>query len=136
MTYGYIIAGVEGARSRLRTDVLDIVHLHSCPLETLKVGDVIAALSHLHEQGKIRAAAYSGENAELSWAIKSGHFGSVACSVNLFGQGPCIPHCQPLLQREWALSPNGCSAMRYGDTRSTGGRLLPNVLGADADTGF
>ena len=85
-TYGCIIAGVEEALSRLRTDVIDIVHLHSCPLETLKAGDVIAALSRVREQGKIRVAAYSGENAELSWAIKSGHFGSLECSLNLFDQ--------------------------------------------------
>lgn len=86
-TYGCIIAGVDEALSRLRTDVIDIVHLHSCPLETFKGGEVITALSRMREQGKIRVAAYSGENEELSWAITSGHFGSVECSVNLFDQG-------------------------------------------------
>jgi aryl-alcohol dehydrogenase-like predicted oxidoreductase len=86
-TYGCIATGIDEALARLRTDVIDIVHLHSCPLETLKSGGVIDALLHAREQGKIRVAAYSGENAELAWAVQSGHFGSVECSVNLFDQG-------------------------------------------------
>ena len=86
-TYGCVVAGVDEALSRLRTDVIDIVHLHSCPLETLMAGGVIDALLRTREQGKIRVAAYSGENAELAWAVQSGHFGSVECSVNLFDQG-------------------------------------------------
>ena len=86
-TYGCIIAGIDEALARLRTDVIDIVHLHSCPLEILTAGEVIAALTHAREQGKVRVAAYSGENTELAWAVQSGHFGSVECSVNLFDQG-------------------------------------------------
>ena len=85
-TYDCIIAGVNEALQRLRTDVIDIVHLHSCPIETLQQGSVIAALSRARDQGKIRVAAYSGENEALEWAVHSGHFGSVECSVNLFDQ--------------------------------------------------
>ncbi|MCY7316853.1 MAG: aldo/keto reductase [Rubrivivax sp.] len=36
------------------------------------------------EQGKIGIAAYSGENEALLWAVGSGLFGGVECSVNLF----------------------------------------------------
>lgn len=86
-TYGCIVAGIDEALLRLQTDVIDIVHLHSCPLETLQAGAVIEALLQARDQGKIRVAAYSGENAELAWAVQSGHFGSVECSVNLFDQG-------------------------------------------------
>lgn len=85
-TYDCVAAGVDAALARMRTDVLDIVHLHSCPLETLQRGEVISALLRARELGKIRVAAYSGENAELQWAVQSGHFGSVECSVNLFDQ--------------------------------------------------
>jgi aryl-alcohol dehydrogenase-like predicted oxidoreductase len=86
-TYGCVVAGIDAALLRLRTDVIDIAHLHSCPVETLMAGGVIEALLHVREQGKIRVAAYSGENAELAWAVQCGHFGSVECSVNLFDQG-------------------------------------------------
>ena len=85
-SYDCIIAGVDEALLRMQTDVLDIVHLHSCPLDTLQAHDVIDALLRVKKEGKIRVAAYSGENAELAWAVKSAHFGSVECSVNLFDQ--------------------------------------------------
>jgi aryl-alcohol dehydrogenase-like predicted oxidoreductase len=96
-TYGCVAAGVDAALKRLRTDYLDIVHLHSCPLETLQQGDAIRALHKARDQGKLRVAAYSGENAELQWAIASGQFGGVECSVNLFDQR-CLEHALPLAQ--------------------------------------
>jgi aryl-alcohol dehydrogenase-like predicted oxidoreductase len=85
-TFDCIIAGVDEALRRMKTDHLDIVHLHSCPLEILQRGDVIKALHQCRDAGKLRVAAYSGENAELDWAVDSGAFGSVECSVNLFDQ--------------------------------------------------
>lgn len=85
-TYDCVIGGVDQALRLMRTDHIDIVHLHSCPLPTLLRGDVIQALHRSREQGKLRVAAYSGENEELAWAIESGHFGGVECSVNLCDQ--------------------------------------------------
>ncbi|MBI5891838.1 MAG: aldo/keto reductase [Nitrosomonadales bacterium] len=97
-TYGCILAGIDAALARLRTDYLDIVHLHSCPLETLQRGDAIRALLDARERGKLRVAAYSGENDELQWAIESGHFGGVECSVNLFDQR-CLERALPMAQQ-------------------------------------
>ncbi len=97
-TYDCILAGIDLALRNLKTDVLDIVHLHSCPIQTLAENGVIEALLKAREQGKIRVAAYSGENEELAWAVGLGDitvadgsdagkkFGSVECSVNLFDQ--------------------------------------------------
>jgi aryl-alcohol dehydrogenase-like predicted oxidoreductase len=85
-TYDCVVAGVDQARRHLQTDVIDIVHLHSCPLDALHNTDVIDALEKTREQGKIRVVAYSGENEELAWAAASGRFGSVECSVNVFDQ--------------------------------------------------
>lgn len=83
-----IIAGVDLALRNMKTDVLDIVHLHSCPIQILIEQGVIDALMKVREQGKIRVAAYSGENGELAWAVNesAGKFGSVECSVNPFDQ--------------------------------------------------
>ncbi len=83
---GIIEAGVDAALARMRTDRLDIVHLHSCELSTLQAGEVVDALVRLREKGKIRVAAYSGENEALAWALADGRFGGVECSVNLFDQ--------------------------------------------------
>jgi aryl-alcohol dehydrogenase-like predicted oxidoreductase len=78
--------GIEDALRRMRTDRIDVFHLHSCPVEVLARGDVVDALLAAHRAGKIRVAAYSGENEALSHAIESGAFGSVQCSVNVFDQ--------------------------------------------------
>jgi aryl-alcohol dehydrogenase-like predicted oxidoreductase len=81
-----IEAGIDEALRQLKTDVIDIVHLHSCDLHILQAGDVVAVLNRCREKGKIRVAAYSGDNESLAWAIDSGQFNGVECSVNLFDQ--------------------------------------------------
>ncbi|MEA2604832.1 MAG: hypothetical protein QOF89_5824 [Acidobacteriota bacterium] len=81
-----ITAGVDAALGRLRTDRIDVVHFHSCPLAVLERGEVIAALQSAVAAGKVRVAAYSGDNAPLEWAIASGAFGSIETSINLVDQ--------------------------------------------------
>jgi aryl-alcohol dehydrogenase-like predicted oxidoreductase len=78
--------GVDAALARLATDRIDIAHLHSCGLDVLERGDVVDALVRAVAAGKVRVAAYSGEGEALRWAIASGAFGSVQCSVSLVDQ--------------------------------------------------
>ncbi|WP_246580258.1 aldo/keto reductase [Deinococcus aestuarii] len=78
--------GIERALRRMRTDRLDIFHLHSCPLDTLRRDDLLAELDRAREAGLIRVAAYSGENEALAWAAESGRFGSLQTSVNVTDQ--------------------------------------------------
>jgi aryl-alcohol dehydrogenase-like predicted oxidoreductase len=85
-THDCIVAGVERALRLLKTDHLDIVHLHSCPLPVLQQGDVTRALNDCRAAGKLRVAAYSGDNAEVDFAIESGAFGSLQTSVSLCDQ--------------------------------------------------
>ncbi len=86
-TGGCVSAGIEAALARLRTDWIDVVHLHSCPLSVLERGDVIEALERARERGQIRVAAYSGEGEALDWAVGCGAFGGVQLSVNVCDQG-------------------------------------------------
>ncbi len=86
-THDCIIEGIELALRTMKTDYIDIVHLHSCPLDILKNGEVISALQKSLDAGKFRVAAYSGENKELDFAVHSGKFGSIQTSVNIFDQG-------------------------------------------------
>lgn len=81
-----IEAGIERALKLMKTEVLDICHLHSCPLDTLKNSGVVEALGKAREAGKIKVAAYSGENEELAWAVECGQFQSVQTSVNFCDQ--------------------------------------------------
>lgn len=85
-TYDGVRAGVELALKTLRTDYVDIVHLHSCPLETLQRGEVLAALEAARQAGQVRVVAYSGENEALAWAVESGRVGSVEHSLNICDQ--------------------------------------------------
>jgi aryl-alcohol dehydrogenase-like predicted oxidoreductase len=81
-----VARGVEEALGRLQTDRIDVFHLHSCPMHVLQREDILWALDRARGEGKIRVAAYSGENDELAWALHSGRFGSVQCSINVFDQ--------------------------------------------------
>jgi aryl-alcohol dehydrogenase-like predicted oxidoreductase len=78
--------GVERALRTLRTDWIDIFHLHSCPLETLQKDELLRACEDVARSGKVRVVAYSGENEALAFAVASGRFASVQTSVNLFDQ--------------------------------------------------
>ena len=92
-----IHAGVDQALRRLRTGHLDIVHLHSCPLEVLERGDVVDALARSVAEGTVRVAAYSGDGDALAWAIGSGAFGAVQLSLNPWDQASldaALPTCR------------------------------------------
>ncbi|MCX7041239.1 MAG: aldo/keto reductase [Gammaproteobacteria bacterium] len=81
-----IIAGVDQALRVLRTDYLDIAHLHSCPWTVLAQGEVVDALERAKQSGKVRAIAYSGENEDLDYAVGMDRFDGFMASLNLFDQ--------------------------------------------------
>ncbi len=78
--------GIDRALGLLATDRIDIVHLHSCPTDVLERGDVVTALHDAKRAGKIRCAAYSGDNEALAWAAASGQFDALQLSWNLCDQ--------------------------------------------------
>lgn len=81
-----ISAGVDQALKKMKTDYLDIVHLHSCPLDVLEQGEVTAALDACVQAGKVRVAAYAGDNEALTFAIRDHRFNSVIASANFCDQ--------------------------------------------------
>lgn len=85
-TYEIILAGIDEALRVMKTDYIDIVHLHSCDINVLKKGEVTEALLKAKQMGKIRVAAYSGENDALEYAISSDKFDSIMTSVNICDQ--------------------------------------------------
>jgi len=98
-SYDCIIAGVDEALRVMRTDYIDIVHLHSCPLEILKNSEAIEAFHKTVELGKVKCAAYSGENENLKFAVESNAFQSVQTSLNFCDQGN-IDKIFPLTQKK------------------------------------
>jgi aryl-alcohol dehydrogenase-like predicted oxidoreductase len=85
-TFDSVYYGIDQALLLLKTDYLDIVHLHSCSREILQQGDVITALEKAKQEGKIRFMAYSGENDALDYALETCKFDSIQTSVNFCDQ--------------------------------------------------
>ena len=81
-----VARGIDAALARLRTDRLDVFHLHSCPREVLGREDILRSLEDARSAGKVRVAAYSGENEHLAAALAIPLFGGVQCSVNICDQ--------------------------------------------------
>lgn len=88
-----IEAGIDHALRTMQTDCIDIVHLHSCPLEVLMQEEIVNSLLRGLYTGKIKVAAYSGDNEPFDWAIDSGKFGVLQTSINI-----CDQRAMPLLQ--------------------------------------
>ncbi|WP_426745291.1 aldo/keto reductase [Myxococcus faecalis] len=114
-----ITRGVDQALRRLRTDYVDVMHLHSCPEEVLRRTELVDALRRAVAQGKVRVAAYSGDNAALQVALANGAFGCVQTSVNVFDQRAlegAVPRAAGMGVGVIAKRPLGNAAWRH-DTR-------------------
>ena len=77
---------VDRALRRLRTECLDVMLLHSCPLSVLRKGDALAALVRARDQGKIRFVGYSGDNEAAAYAAGHPDVAVVQTSVNICDQ--------------------------------------------------
>jgi aryl-alcohol dehydrogenase-like predicted oxidoreductase len=102
-TYECVARGVDTALERMRTEHIDIVHLHSCPVEVLEHNGVLDALDAAREAGKITAVAYSGDNEPLDWVVAGGRVQAVQTSVNLCDQRSLGPTGQSAAQQGMAL---------------------------------
>lgn len=80
-----VLAGVEAARRRLASDVIDIVYLHSCNAATLGNG-VLDALADSVRRGWVRVAGYSGDGPPLDVAATAPGLGALQASFNCVDQ--------------------------------------------------
>jgi len=81
-----ILATVDRALKRLRTDHLDVMLLHSCGLDILQNGEALGALVKARDAGKIRFAGYSGDNDEAVFACGLEDVAVLQTSINLVDQ--------------------------------------------------
>lgn len=77
---------VDRSLRRLRTDRLDVMLLHSCPVEVLLRGEALGALLRARDAGKIRFAGYSGDNEAAAYAARLPEVDVLMCSGSLCDQ--------------------------------------------------
>lgn len=120
---------IERSLSRMKTDHLDLVQLHTCSVEILERGELIEALQDAQRAGKTRFIGYSGDNEGALWAVKSGRFDTLQTSFNLVdqnarrylfdavrAQGMGLIVKRPIANGAWAASSAPSSyAARYFD---------------------
>lgn len=85
-TPALVTATIDRSLRLLRTDHLDVMLLHSCPLDVLRDGALIGALVEARTAGKIRFAGYSGDNDAAAWAAARPEIAVIQTSVNLADQ--------------------------------------------------
>ncbi|MCC7388880.1 MAG: aldo/keto reductase [Phycisphaerales bacterium] len=81
-----VAASIDRSLRRLKTDHVDLVHLHSCALDVLEKGEVTEALEKAKEAGKTRFIGYSGDSLAARFAVETGRFDTLMTSISICDQ--------------------------------------------------
>ena len=117
---------LEGSLTRLKTDYVDLLQLHSCDVDVLERGEVIETLMEAKRAGKTRFVGYSGDNEAALWAAESGHFDTLQTSFSvadqhartrLFGpakaQGMGIIIKRPIASGAWGVDSSPSDGLKF-----------------------
>lgn len=71
-----LFRGLHESLDRMRTDYVDLMQLHNPSVQQVTDGDLVAALTEMQEQGKVRWIGISSTDPHLETFIESGAFDS------------------------------------------------------------
>lgn len=109
---------IDRSLKRLKTDVLDLMQLHSCPREELEKGPVIEVLLEARRKGKLRYLGYSGDGDAARYALRCGAFEVLQTSLSIFDQEAAsltIPEAREKGMGVIAKRPLGNAVFRHAD---------------------
>jgi aryl-alcohol dehydrogenase-like predicted oxidoreductase len=81
-----VIPSIERSLTRLRTDRLDLVQIHTCSMAKLQDGELITQLQKARDAGKCRFIGFSGDGEIAHRAILSGAFDTIQTSISIADQ--------------------------------------------------
>ena len=81
-----LLQSIERSLRLLKTDRLDIVHLHSCSESELRNGEAITALQTARERGYTRYIGYSGDSRAAHFAVECDAFDTLQTSISIADQ--------------------------------------------------
>ncbi len=145
-----VTESLERSLKLLKTDYVDILLLHSCPMEILENDDIIDAVCKCRDSGKTHFIGYSGDNKPALKAIGMNIFDVLETSVNIFDQraiddylpqakqtGLGVVAKRPLANTCWRdLNGYSESYAQYGEPyakRLKEMNFTPQTLGFDGD---
>jgi len=82
-TPAQMTASVDQSLQRMRTDHVDVLLLHSCPVETLQRQEIRRVLDDARRSGKARFTGYSGDNEALALAIEFPETQVIQATLNM-----------------------------------------------------
>jgi aryl-alcohol dehydrogenase-like predicted oxidoreductase len=83
---GLIARTIDRSLSRLKTDALDVLLLHSCDEPTLRKGEALGALVKARKAGKVKFIGYSGDNQAAAYAATLADVAVIETSISIADQ--------------------------------------------------
>jgi aryl-alcohol dehydrogenase-like predicted oxidoreductase len=131
---------IDRSLTRMKTDHLDVVQLHSCSVEVLERGEATEALLEAQRAGKTRFVGYSGDNEAALWAVESGLFDTLQTSFSIADQhartrlfGPAkarnmgIIIKRPIANGAWGSERSPTADLRHAPMRTYGDEYFRRV---------